>query len=453
MVLLKNVLDAAIAGIFWRVCFLSLALSVSVTMTCRLRWLFGYAFAFGSDKWAEDKRNGFIGLSGFAYDINSNLAGGEYSKTHGRAFWLFQWAFASVSATIVSGAIAGRVKFYAYCIYSVIMSGFVYPIVVHVAWSDDGWFSPYRQEKLFLNCGVVDIAGSAVVHLTGGMAALAATIVIGPREGRFSPRQTVVEPRDNPPDGDDSAEMTSPGSPPRRTVVPPRPTTGKEKYAPPEWGIALQSLGTLILWVSWYAFNGVSTIYLVGRSGVAAVAMMNTTIAAGTSCLVSTALGYLFRDHDVGVFDFDPTYSNNGILSGLVAITSGCAVVNNWGAFFIGLVAGCLYCFTSRTLKYCRIDDVVDAIPVHAACGMWGVIATSLFATECVVCRVSQESRLVVPQVLLRASLLRRRQRPCQQVQRSLLRRFRIQCPSCARAGHLGVRLGLCHDRDRLHVA
>lgn len=381
-VLLKNVFDASISGLTW--------------------WGLGYGLAFGSDAFASNGSNGFVGRSGYFYvgegsgDDASPLTNTPSAKSHGRALWFFQWAFAGVAATIVSGAIAGRVKFRGYICSSCVLTGFVYPIVVHLAWSSDGKFSAFRENRLVGGCGVIDFAGSGVVHATGGVAALVAAIITRNRKKRFpkekddraAPTNVAEDRGEGGKVADDDDEIAPsevddqdiPGTVEDESAV--------EFQAPESYGIIFQSLGTLILWVGWYAFNGVSTLAVTeGSAGVAAVAMMNTTIAAATGCLASTAVAYYmsgYRPHDVNSTTevLDPVYTNNGILAALVAITAGCSVVNSWGAFWIGLISSPIYYGASRLVYILKIDDVVDAFAVHGACGIWGVLAAPIFATE-----------------------------------------------------------------------
>lgn len=163
-ILIKNIGDASLGAICW--------------------WLFGYGVAFG-----EDKGNGFIGGDSFALKgTNFENDEGKLLNAYGYASWLFQWAFAATAATIVSGAVAERVSFNAYVMYSIVLTSFIYPVVVHWGWSADGWASPWSEDpntRLF-DCGAIDFAGSGVVHMTGGVAALFAAIVVGPRLGRFN---------------------------------------------------------------------------------------------------------------------------------------------------------------------------------------------------------------------------------------------------------------------------
>ncbi|KAJ8599574.1 hypothetical protein CTAYLR_004668 [Chrysophaeum taylorii] len=330
-VLLKNIFDASFASLLW--------------------WATGYSLAYGADDFNKEGVNGFIGTSGFFYEQDLDPIDSEADpKTYVKSFWLFQWAFAGVAATIVSGAVAGRCLFGAYIAYAITVSGLVYPVVVHNAWSKDGRFSASRTSRLLAGCGVVDFAGSGVVHMTGGVAALLMTSFLVARRGRF---------------GDD-----------HQPFEPPEPS-----------GIVFQTLGALILWFGWYAFNGVSTLAITGLGGLAAHTMFTTTIAAATGCLATTSIAsmhyYLGRRdavHDAALVDV--SYPINGILAGLVSITGSCAVVSHWGAMCVALVGSVVYYSTSRLLVYHKIDDVVDAFPVHGACGAWGVLSSGFFATE-----------------------------------------------------------------------
>lgn len=306
-ILIKNVFDASIGAICW--------------------WLLGWGFAFGGSA------QGFIG--GFGDDDAPPFTA-LGTAGYGDAMWLFQWAFAGAAATIVSGAVAERVTFTAYIVYSVCLTSFIYPPMVHMGWTS-GAFSAWRSSDLMFDCGLTDFAGSGVVHMTGGVAALVGATVVGPRTGRFAEDGSV--------------------------------------RAMPQQSVIFQTLGTLILWMGWYGFNGVSTLYIQNYSGVAAHTMVTTTIAAATGCLVCTLIGY-GMNHTI-----DPADANNGILAGLVSITAPCSTCSNAGAFIIGTIGAAIYFFSAKLLIKLKIDDVVNAVPVHGCCGCWGVIAAGLFAT------------------------------------------------------------------------
>ena len=302
-ILIKNVFDAALGSTIF--------------------WLWGYGIAYGDDE-GEFVGTTFYGLK--------NL------KNYGS--WLFQWTFSATAVTIVSGAVAERITFEAYFLYAVGLSGLVYPFVVHWTWGD-GFMSAFRsdeKDELLFGCGVVDFAGSGVVHMTGGIAAVIGCALLGPRMGRF----------------DEGSKFQLP------------------MYAP-----IFQSLGTLILFVGWFGFNGVSTLGASGGlSSVAAKAMSTTAISGSSACLTAVLIGRLQLEYiDFGL-------ANNGLLAGLVAVTAGCATVEMEGAFVIGIVASFFFFFTTRVLQHFKVDDVVDAFAVHGACGTWGVIAAGLFTTE-----------------------------------------------------------------------
>jgi Ammonium Transporter Family len=189
-----------------------------------------------------------------------------------------------------------------------------------------------------------------VVHITGGCTALLATSILGPRRGRFH---------------DDTG---------RKLEVP-------NKF--PGHSVALQMLGTFILWFGWYGFNGGSAFYLNNREAntLAALATTNSTLAAGTAGITALMINLWYLERTTGEPYFDLIFAMNGALSGLVSITGGCGVVEPWSAVVIGLIGGIVYFLGSYGLERYRLDDAVDAIPVHMFCGIWGVLAVGLFAS------------------------------------------------------------------------
>jgi Amt family ammonium transporter len=297
----------------------------------------GYAFAFGGQD-MESPNKTFIGTSNFfLVDVE------DY------AFWLFQWAFSAASATIIAGTLAERCQMAAYLGYSMVLAGWVYPIIAHSIWNHQGWLSAYSPDPLW-GTGMVDFAGSGVVHLTGGTAAIFATYVLGPRQGRFQDE-----------DGHqlEKAKTFSGHSP------------------------ALQMLGTFILWFGWYGFNCGSALILDSPDSaeIAAWAAVNTTLAGGSAGITALMVHLYILERYTGEPFFDLKYAMNGSLCGLVAITGGCGVVEAWAAVVIGCMAGLLYIFGSWALVRAGLDDAVDAIPVHMLNGMWGIIAVGLFAS------------------------------------------------------------------------
>ena len=276
-------------------------------------WAFGFALAYGGST-----LGGFVAYGDlFFFNDNSRASA-----------WFFQVVFAATAATIVSGAIAGRVKFTSYLIYTPFITGLIYPIVTHWVWNPDGWLA-----KL----GYFDFAGSGVVHLLGGACALAGVIVIGPRIGRFS--------RD-----------------------------GRSRQIPGH-SITLGALGVFILWFGWYGFNAGSTLGMEDPATVGRVAM-NTTLAAATAVLAAMFTSWVkFKKPDLSL-------ALNGALAGLVAITAPCAVVGDGAAICIGLIAGVLVVFGIGWLNRLQIDDCVGAFPVHGLCGIWGTLAVGLFGQQ-----------------------------------------------------------------------
>jgi len=305
-ILLKNTLDACLGAILW--------------------WACGYAFAFAPG-------NEFIGgkESDGGYFLGNT--GEDTADATPYIWWMFQWAFAAAAATIVSGAVAERCNFTAYLIYSSVITGFIYPVVVHWGWSGEGWFSTE-----FTPNGFVDFAGSGIVHMVGGGAALMGAIFLGPRYGRFRENGEVVD------------------MPGHSTV--------------------LATLGTFILWFGWYGFNCCSTGAIEGNQVTAAKVAVTTTLSAAAGGVTTLGIHvYMYQVPDVGP-------ALNGILAGLVSITAPCAVVEPYAAFIIGIIGGAVYFGAATMLKKLQIDDPLDASPVHFFCGAWGCIASGLFGTE-----------------------------------------------------------------------
>mmetsp|Transcript_48469 Transcript_48469/g.90278 ORF Transcript_48469/g.90278 Transcript_48469/m.90278 type:complete len:537 (+) Transcript_48469:128-1738(+) len=295
-------------------------------------WLIGYPFAFGGP-YEQDDRNPFIGAgTNFAMADRAQASGSFY------ATWMFQWAFAATAGTIVSGAVAERCDFRAYLVYTCIITGIIYPVVAHWGWSSEGWLSPFREpSRIIGGNGLIDFGGSAIVHMGGGGAALMASIFLGPRLGRFDVNGDVVD------------------MPGHSTV--------------------LAALGTFILWFGWYGFNPCSTLAIKYMNIAQRVAVTTTLSAAagGSTCLgIHVALG--------NPPDVSPAL--NGILAGLVGITAACPVVQPWVSYVIGMIAAPIYMFSSHALKKLRIDDPLDAAPVHFCCGAWGLISVGLFADK-----------------------------------------------------------------------
>ena len=301
-------------------------------------WTVGYAFAYGDP---SDEVRTFIGSEKFF------LTGVTDSGT--LISWFFQFAFAATAATIVAGTVAERCKMQAYLCYSLMLTGFVYPVVVHSVWSSAGFLSAFGNGPLFMGSGVYDFAGSGVVHMTGGYTALIAAKILGPRIGRF---------------------YDSDGNP------------LDEPVSFPPHSVALQILGTFILWFGWYGFNPGSALAITnaGYADIASLCAVTTTIAAASGCVTSCFTDMLLNRMSTGEVEYDVGMAMNGALGGLVGITAGCSIMTPGLACVVGIIAGWVYLGFSKLLVKMRIDDAVDAVPVHFACGFWGVFANGLFA-------------------------------------------------------------------------
>jgi ammonium transporter, Amt family len=349
-ILLKNLLDVFLVALTY--------------------WLVGFAFAHGvsvPEECADIERmnaddrescrgrqpgNGFIGDANFALWEDDT----DYVQ------WFFQFAFAATAATIVSGSMAERTQFRSYLIYTVLMTAWVNPVVVHWVWSTGGWLSPFRQEYTIVNVtdvnnvtreivrlstkpilgnvGFLDVAGEAAVHVSGGLAGLLGAVVVGPRIGRFS-----IEGK-------------------------PRPLKSHS--------MVLMVLGSSVLWFGWFGFNAGSGPIANGGSKVAGRVVVTTTLSAACGGLSALALSRWRQ----GLVDL--TMVVNGMLAGLVSITGGCALVDLWASALVGLFGGTIYFLASGLLLHRRlqIDDPLDAAPVHLFCGSWGIIAVGLFARK-----------------------------------------------------------------------
>src|SRR5437868_5969180 len=303
-----------------------------VVDTCLCGILFyaiGFAFMFSHG-------NGFIGYHWFF--LQNAPATYETTGVAFLAVWIFQFAFADTCSTITSGAMIGRTGFVGDLLYSIGVTGFIYPIIGHWAWGPDGWLATMGSAGyVFPSLGMNfhDFAGSTVVHTIGGFIALAGAIVLGPRLGRKFKRD------------------------------------GGGPMLPHDLTIAVS--GGLILWFGWYGFNPGSTLSAMDLVGIGRVAA-NTTLAACAAGLTSILYGYWKMK------TWDASYTTNGFLAGLVAITCPCYWVSPTGAVLLGGIAGVLVIVAVDALEYLRIDDPIGAVPVHGVCGIWGTVSLGLFA-------------------------------------------------------------------------
>jgi len=247
------------------------------------------------------------------------------------AFLIFQTVFCATAATIVSGAMAERTKFSAYCIYSLIISAVVYPISGHWIWGG-GWLG---------ELGFHDFAGSTAVHMVGGIASLVGAKIVGARIGKYS-------------------------------------KTG-ESRAIPGHSLTLGALGVFILWFAWFGFNGGSTVAMTEQSDIlsASSIFVTTNLAAATAAVFTMIITWIrYKKPDVSM-------TLNGALAGLVAITAGCDAVSPFGAFCIGILAAFVIVFGIEFIdKVLKVDDPVGAIGVHGLAGAAGTILTGVFALD-----------------------------------------------------------------------
>ena len=279
-------------------------------------WLVGFGIMFGASKAGLFGTNGF-----FLSSADPSTGDGQWQF----AYWIFQTVFAATAATIVSGAMAGRTKFKAYLFYSVLISAFIYPVVGHWIWGG-GWLS---------NKGMVDFAGSTVVHSVGGWAALAGAIMLGPRLRKYNK---------------DGSSNAIPGH-----------------------NIPLAALGVFILWFGWFGFNAGSTTAGTNLS-IATIAVTTNLAAAAGAILAMFTAWIRFGKPDTSM-------ALNGALAGLVAITAPCASVSPLSAIIIGAIGGVLVVLSVEFIdKVLHVDDPVGAISVHGVCGAWGTLAVGLFA-------------------------------------------------------------------------
>jgi len=286
-----------------------------VIATCCF-YLVGFGLMFGPSA------GGWFGTGTWAFD---QLADWDFT------FFVFQLVFCGTAATILSGAVAERMKFSGYLLATIVIAALVYPVYGHWAWGNL-WIGD--NTAWLADMGFIDFAGSTVVHSVGGWIALAAVLVIGPRIGRFDERGEPI------------------------------PIHGHSAV--------LATMGAILLWVGWIGFNGGST---TTGSGDFAHIVSNTMLAGGFGGTIAMIIG---RWQD-GLFR--PVWPINGVLAGLVGITAGCDAVSSHGAVLIGLSSGVIVFFATQFLeRKLKIDDAVGAVPVHGICGAWGTIMAGALA-------------------------------------------------------------------------
>ena len=279
-------------------------------------WLFGFGLMFGKSF------NGFFGTNLFFFETDIFAY---------QTYFVFQAMFVATASTIISGAVAERLKFVGYLLITTFSTGIIYPIVGHWAWSS-GFLGEAMNKGWLVAQGFVDFAGSSIVHSVGGWIALAGIITLGPRVGRFS--------KEN-----------------------------KGRFTGSSFPLAV--LGTLILWFGWFGFNGGSNGAL---DDSVALILINTFLAASFGLLTGLLISFIFHKKP------DPMYLVLGPLAGLVSITASCNSVNSFLAIMIGIIGSIIAIIASELLEKYEIDDVVGAVPVHLAAGIWGTLAVGLFS-------------------------------------------------------------------------
>jgi Amt family ammonium transporter len=318
-ILMKNILNVCFGTFIW--------------------FLFGYAFMYGGDTevlpvMIIGGSGGYFGAGMLDLDDPSGGLGMSYIGPNHLVTcqdWFFQWAFCVTGATIVSGGVAERLQLGGYLLFTTWMTGVIYPCVGAMTWG--GGF--------LYGLGYSDFAGSGIVHLTGGIGALAGAFVTKPRLGRFD-------------------EVGSDPNGP---------------YAP--HNVPNAALGTFILWFGWYGFNCGSTLYMYGLESAqsAALVAVNTTLAPAGGGIAALILRRFVLEPKM----LTVTAVCGGILAGLVSITAGCGNIHPRAAFPVGFIGGIIYCLASDLLQKLKIDDPVEAFAVHGAGGIWGCLAVPLF--------------------------------------------------------------------------
>ena len=287
-------------------------------------WTLGFGLMFGTSY------NGIIGTDLFFFKTDIS----EY-----QTYFVFQAMFVATAATIISGAVAERMKFAGYLIITVLSTAIIYPIIGHWAWSSSYLSKLYSSNRIenatsgwLAEMGFVDFAGSTIVHSVGGWIALAGVLILGARIGKYS-------------------------------------KANKGKFTGSSYPLAI--LGTLILWFGWFGFNGGSN---GAMDETVPLILINTFLAAAFGLLTGLVISYITKKKP------DPMYVILGPLAGLVAITASCNSVNSISAILIGIIGCIVAILATELLERFEIDDVVGAIPVHLAAGVWGTLAVAIFS-------------------------------------------------------------------------
>jgi Amt family ammonium transporter len=283
-------------------------------------WAFGYGIAYGGDS----PLSSLFGWGDFFY--NPAIAAGEGDAFPPAVYFLFQLAFVLISLSIAWGGFAERAKLSSYLIFTLFFAVIIYPVIAHWIWGG-GWLA---------EDGAQDYAGSTVVHLTGAIAAFAATVLLKPRIGKFNK---------------DGSANEIPGH--------------NQVYS---------ALSVLLLWVGWFGFNAGSALTI--GDGFLGYVAFTTMLGAGAGAVSALLISWAVQGKA------DITTMLNGTLAGLVAITASCAFVEPWAAVVIGLAAGVLVFYSVKFFEKLKVDDPIYALSVHGMAGIWGTLANGIFATQ-----------------------------------------------------------------------
>ncbi len=301
--------------------------AMDLSVGALLFFIIGFGLMYpGSYVDDADALNQYFAFGGVGIYGDDPMGQGTTEGFSPQVDWFFQAVFAATAATIVSGAVAGRMQFVGYLVYSAILTGLIYPVSGYWKWGG-GWLA---------DMGFQDFAGSAVVHAVGGFAGLAGAILLGPRLGRYVNGKSMPMPGHN---------------------------------------MAYATLGVFILWVGWYGFNPGSQLAFQSAGDINATVFIavNTTLAAAAGAVVATIMSWiLFGKPDLSM-------GLNGALGGLVGITACCDCFTNMWAIAIGAIAGAIVVAGVLLLDKLKIDDPVGAFPVHGLCGVWGCMAIGIF--------------------------------------------------------------------------
>jgi len=335
-VLLKGLISACVGTLGW--------------------WLFGWSFAFSGPMDLKNfKDNGFIGYQQFAgHMFLTARDDGQQEPTTAVAKWHFQWAMCLMAVAVAASGAAERIRLPCLGVYCLLMSSFIYPVVASWTWGR-GWLASIN------NVGYVDFAGSGVVHLTGGSAALVAAILAGPRCEKIN---GVRQPQDH--------RFSNMKLKPRLMMF-------NEAFLPHSQPMVC--LGTFIAWFGFYGVCCGSTQSLdsIEKGFQAAQVAINVTVSASTAALVVFLIRLLMICVAYGKRKYDLGAMCHGVLAGIVSISAACSTVETGSAILIGLIGAFIFQISSTLLKSAKIDDPVDAFAVHGACGAWGLLAAALF--------------------------------------------------------------------------